>query len=122
MKCVNYISIFNKLELDISHIPIYMRFNETTLLFIFSISSSETTAPYRYGRKIWTVIDSESRIVSNTVGSNLLVIRLARTIGYFLSLSKELILTDWHEVASSNFLRVPSARNFNSYCILCLNV
>jgi len=89
-----------------------MRFNETTLLFIFSISSSETRALYRFGRKIWTVVDSESRIVSKTVGPNLLVIRLARTVGHFLSVSKGLILTDWHEVASSIFLRVPSARNF----------
>jgi len=100
----------------------YMRFNETNLLLIFSISSSETKALYRLGRKVWTVVDLESRIVSKTVGPNLLVIRLARRIGYYLLVSKELILTDWLEVAPSNFLRVPSARNFNSYCILCLNV
>ena len=49
------------------------------------------------------VVDSESRIVSKTVGPNLLEIRLARTIGYFISNSKELILIDWHEVAYSNF-------------------
>ena len=122
MKFVNYNSIFNKEHLDFSHIPMYMRFNETTLLLIFSISSSETTALYRFGRKIWTVVDSQSRIVSKTDGPNLLVIRLARTIGYILSVSKELILSDWHVVISSNFLRVPSARNDNSYYILCFNV
>jgi len=49
------------------------------------------------------VVDSESRIVSKTVGLNLLVIRLARTIRYFLSVSKETILTNWYEVAFSNF-------------------
>jgi len=97
----------------------YMRFNETTLLLIFSTLSSETTTRYRFGRKVWTVVDSESRIVSKTVSPNLLVIRLARVL---LSVSKELILTAWHKVASSNYLRVPFARNLNSYCILCLNV
>jgi len=100
----------------------YMRFNETTLLLIFSIPSSEKAALYSFSRKFWKVVDSESRLVSKTVCPNLLVIRLPRTIGYFLSVSKELILTHWHEVASSIFLRVPSAGNLNSYCILCLNV
>jgi len=66
----------------------YMRFKETTLLLIFSISSSEKTALYRFDRKVWTVVDSESRIVGKTEGPNLLVIRLALTIGYFLSVSK----------------------------------
>jgi len=46
----------------------YMRFNETTLLLIFSISSSERTGMYRFGRKVWTMVDSEALIVSKTVG------------------------------------------------------
>ena len=61
----------------------YMIFNETYLLLIVSISFSETTALYRFGRNVWTVVDSVSRTVSKTVGPKLLVIRLARTIGYF---------------------------------------
>jgi len=89
--------------MDFSYIPLCMRFSETILLFILSISSSETTALYSFGRKVLMVVDSESRIVSKTVGPNLLEIRLARTIGYFISNSKELILIDWHEVAYSNF-------------------
>jgi len=57
------------------------------------------------------MMDSESRMVRKTVGPYLLEIRLARIIGYFLPVSKDPILIDWHEVASSNFLLVPSARN-----------
>jgi len=86
----------------------YMRFNETTL-FIFSINHPKL---YRFARKDWTVVDSESLIVSRTVGPNLLVIRLVRTIEYFLSVSKELILTDWHEVVSSNFFASSICKKF----------
>jgi len=57
----------------------HMGLNETTLLFIFSISSFESTALYRFGRKVWTVV---------AVGTNLLVISLARTIGYVLSVCR----------------------------------
>jgi len=51
------------------------------------------------------MIASESRIDSNTVGPYSVVKILARTVGYNLFISKQLRLTELHEVASSNLLR-----------------
>jgi len=45
----------------------------------------------------------------------LLDIRLARTIGYFLPVPKDPILTDWHEVDTSNFFRQFHKQKFNFY-------
>ena len=61
---------------------------------------------YRFGRKVWMAVVSVRLSVRF-----LLEIRLARTLGYFLTVSKEPILTDWNEVASSYFLRVSSVLN-----------
>jgi len=48
------------------------------------------------------MLASESRNDSNNVGPYLVVILLARTIGYNLFIPKELRLTEVHDVASSN--------------------
>ena len=72
---------------------------------------------YRLGRKICTTQDSESLTVSMTVGPYLLVILLARTIGYSFSFSKELILIVLHEVATSNFLLDPSCLAERKYTL-----
>ena len=71
-----------------------------------AISSSDTTLAYRFGRNICTNCSSVSRMDSRTVDPNLVVIRLARTMGYGLFSINELILTEAQEapeVASSNF-------------------
>ena len=59
------------------------------------------TAQYRQGRNIWTIFASESLMDSKIVGPYLEVIHLARTMGYNLFISKERILTEVQEVASS---------------------
>jgi len=57
------------------------------------------------------VVNSESRLVCNIVGPYLLEIRLLRIIGFFVQVSNDPILPDWHEVVSSNFfLRFQSLR------------
>jgi len=48
------------------------------------------------------MLASESRVDSNTVCPYLVAILLARTVGYNLFISKELVLTELHEVFSSN--------------------
>jgi len=67
------------------------------------------------------VLDSEPRIVCKIVGPYLLEIRLARTIRYILHVSRDPILTDWHEVASSNFFFASSnCKKFNFFIIATL--
>ena len=71
-----------------------------------AMSSSDTTLAYRFGRNICTNCSSVCRMDSRTVDPNLVVIRLARTMGYGLFSINELILTEAQEalaVASSNF-------------------
>jgi len=61
---------------------------------------------YRFGRNICTDCLLESRRGSRTVDPNLVVIRLARTMGYGLFSTNELILTEAQEalaVANMNF-------------------
>ena len=82
--------------------PLQTRFKQTALELILSISSSEMTALYRFGRKIWTLLVSEPRIDNNTVGPYLVVLLLAWKIGYNLFISKELRLTEVYAIASSN--------------------
>ena len=75
------------------------------------ISSSDTTLAYRFERNICTNCSSGSRMDSRTVDPNLVVIRLARTMGHGLFSINELILTEAQEspaVTSSNFF----ARSF----------
>jgi len=86
--------------------PLYTRFRYIDLELILDISSSDTTLVYRFGRNICTNCAFVSRMDSRTVDPNLVVIRLARTMGYGLFNIKVLILTEAQEalaVASSNF-------------------
>ena len=79
------------------------------------------TAQNRLGRNIWTTFASESLIDSKIVGPYLVVIRLARTIGYNLFISKELIVTEVQEVASSNrFARSITLLSFSLSLMRCL--
>jgi len=95
----------NKYDLVFSQMPLYTRFRYIDLKLILAITSSATTLAYRLRRNICTNCISVSRMDSRTVDPNLVVIRLARTMGYGLFSIKVLILTEAQEalaVASSN--------------------
>ena len=97
----------NKYDFVFSHMPLYTRFRYIDLELILAMSSSDTTLAYRLGRNTLTKCSSVFRMDSRTVDPNLVVIRLARTMGYGLFSIKVLILTEAEEalaVASSNFL------------------
>jgi len=71
-----------------------------------AIRSSDTKLAYGLGRNICTSCSSESLMDSTTVDANLVVIRLAQTIGYNLFITDKLLLPEALEmlaVASSNF-------------------
>jgi len=96
----------NKYDLVLSQMPLYTRFRSIDLELILARSSSDTTLAYRFGRNIYTNCSSVSHMDSRTVDTILVVIRLARTMGYGLFSINEMILTEAQEalaVASSNF-------------------
>jgi len=63
----------NKYDLVLSHMPLYTRFRYIDLELILSISSSDTTLAYRFGRNICTNCSSVSGMDSRTVDPNLVL-------------------------------------------------
>ena len=82
--------------------PLYTRFRETALEFISFHIVNRNDSTVRLDRNIWTICASGSLMARNIVGPYLEAIHLARTMGYNLLLSKELILTEVLQVAYSN--------------------
>jgi len=103
-------------EFDVEQVSWYLRARDTVFSFIDFRSSSENRAPYRLGRNTLTYTCEDSFKVNNITSPYLVWTFSARSIGYELSVFRDVILIVWHAEVILNFIDRSICKRFKEPC------